>query len=548
MKKIARISRPVALAVLAASLGSTGVLAAEGAPLKAVAGKVEAQLAATSARTMYLTTDKPLYHPGETVWFRGWELAVKTLDGVAGEHGVTFQLFDPRGSKVAEKRVLGSGGAAMNDFELSPGLVGGPYVLRMISDLGGSEERPITVSTYELPRVKKTLDFGRKSYSPAEEVTAKIKLESATGEAVHGGKATAVITIDGAEIARIPVIIDWNGKGTVRFTLPRSIAKGDGLLTLLVDAGGATESLQRRIPILLDRAELAAFPEGGDLVTGLPSRVYLSAHDPLGKPADFEGDVVDERGAGVAHVKSFHGGMARFTLTPEAGKSYSFKPGKALAATPPLALPAARPSGCTLRSVDDFRSADAAMKVVVHCSTSQKVLLTAVLRERLMAKVEAQVSPGAGAEVAIPLPRGTVGAVRLTLFDTTEAPLCERLVYRGLGADLHVSVTADRPSYSPREKVALTVKTTDAEGHPVSADVALAVVDDTVLNFADDKTGNILAQLYLEPEMPGQTVIEPNFYFSKDPKAPEALDLVLGTQGWRRFEWAWVKRAAAVAR
>jgi hypothetical protein len=319
-------------------------------------------------------------------------------------------------------------------------------------------------------------------------------------------------------------------------------------LTLLVDAGGATESLQRRIPILLDRAELAAFPEGGDLVTGLPSRVYLSAHDPLGKPADFEGDVVDERGAGVAHVKSFHGGMARFTLTPEAGKSYSFKPGKALAATPPLALPAARPSGCTLRSVDDFRSADAAMKVVVHCSTSQKVLLTAVLRERLMAKVEAQVSPGAGAEVAIPLPRGTVGAVRLTLFDTTEAPLCERLVYRGLGADLHVSVTADRPSYSPREKVALTVKTTDAEGHPVSADVALAVVDDTVLNFADDKTGNILAQLYLEPEMPGQTVIEPNFYFSKDPKAPEALDLVLGTQGWRRFEWAWVKRAAAVAR
>ncbi len=497
---------------------------------------------------MNLTTDKPLYHPGETVWFRAWELAVKTLDGVPGEHGVTFQLLDPRGSRVAEKRVLGAGGAAMNDFELSPGLVGGPYVLRMISDLGGTEERSITVSTYELPRVKKTLDFGRKSYSPAEEVTASVKLESATGEAVHGGKATAVVTLDGAEIARIPVMIDWNGKGKVRFTLPRSIARGDGLLTLLVDAGGTTESLQRRIPILLDRAELTVFPEGGDLVTGLPSRVYVSARDPLGKPADFEGDIVDERGAVVTHVKSFHGGMARFTLTPEKGKSYSLEPSKALAATPPLALPAARPAGCTLRTVDDFRSAEAALKVVIHCTAPQKVLATAVLRERLIAGGEAQVNPGAAAELSIPLPKGTVGAVRLTLFDLTEAPLAERLVYRGLGADLHVSVTPDRASYAPRDKVTLLVKTTDEGGRPVPADVALAVVDDTVLNFADSKTGNILAQLYLEPEIPGQTVAEPNFYFSKDPKAPEALDLVLGTQGWRRFEWTWVKAAAAVAR
>ena len=121
-------------------------------------------------------------------------------------------------------------------------------------------------------------------------------------------------------------------------------------------------------------------------------------------------------------------------------------------------------------------------------------------------------------------------------------------MYRGRGADLHVSVTPDRASYAPRDKVALVVKTTDEGGRPVPADVALAVVDDTVLNFADSKTGNILAQLYLEPEMPGQTVAEPNFYFPKDAKAPEALDLVLGTQGWRRFEWTRVKAAAAVAR
>jgi hypothetical protein len=46
----------------------------------------------------------------------------------------------------------------------------------------------------------------------------------------------------------------------------------------------------------------------------------------------------------------------------------------------------------------------------------------------------------------------------------------------------------------------------------VPADLALAVVDDTVLSFADDKTGHMLSRLYLEPELPGK-IEEPNFYF-----------------------------------
>ena len=105
-------------------------------------------------------------------------------------------------------------------------------------------------------------------------------------------------------------------------------------------------------------------------------------------------------------------------------------------------------------------------------------------------------------------------------------------------------MTADKAAYVPREKVTLTVKATDESGAPVKADLALAVVDDAVLNLADDKSANILADLYLLPEMPGQRIHEPNFYFSSDKKAPEAMDLLLGTQGFRRFAWKWVPAGA----
>src|ERR1043165_2934610 len=70
-----------------------------------VAAAVEGQLTSTQGREIYLATDKPLYHPGETVWFRAWEVAVRTLSGTSGDHGVKFELLDPRGGKVMEKRV-----------------------------------------------------------------------------------------------------------------------------------------------------------------------------------------------------------------------------------------------------------------------------------------------------------------------------------------------------------------------------------------------------------------------------------------------------------
>lgn len=507
---------------------------------RGVSSAIEQQLSSAPGREMYIMTDKPLYHPGEAVWFRAWEVSVKSLAATPGDHGVTFQLIDPRGAKVAEKRVQSRGGMSTNDFILAPSLPGGQYTLRAQSELGITETRDITVSTYEVPRLKKTAEFTRKSYAPGDGVTALINIEKATGEPLTGARVTAAVAVDGNELARFVVAIDARGSGVVRFQLPPHIRKGDGLLTVTADAGGISETLQKRIPIVLDQVTVQLFPEGGDLITGLPSRVYLMAQDNLGQPAEVEGKVIDDQGTVIAPFKSFHAGMARFPLTPQPGRTYSVKlsrPG-----TSAHALPAARPAGCALRAEDDFTSKNNDVRVSVACTQPTKLVLAATLREKLLASVPVETSTTDPVSASLTIPAGSIGAVRVTLFDADKNPLAERLVYRGLGQGLRVAVTSDQKEYTPRDKVTLTVKTTDASGAPVSADVALSVVDDSVLRFADSKAPNMLADLYLQPEMPGQKIFEPNFYFSGDPKAPEALDLLLGTQGWRRFAWKWVQR------
>ena len=157
------------------------------------------------------------------------------------------------------------------------------------------------------------------------------------------------------------------------------------------------------------------------------------------------------------------------------------------------------------------------------------------------------VEAGKPALVELPIASTAQGAVRVTLFSDRQAPLAERLVYHGRGANLKVTLTPDRKAYAPRDPVKLHVHATDAHGRPVKASVGLAVVDDTVLSFADDKTARILAHVYLEPELgaiAADPIEEPNFYFGDKPEAVAAMDALLATRGYRRFEWRQVLPAA----
>jgi len=490
---------------------------------------------------MYVGVDKPLYRPGETVWFRCWEVSLRTFTSNY-DHQVVFQLIDPRGAVAMEKVVWTQSGLAANDLELPLGMVGGEYRLRATSDRGVMTERAIVVSVYEAPRVKKTLEFVRKAYGPGDRVGATLELERATGEALGNTPFTATVKLDSQEIQRLSLQTNRDGKALISFDLPATIALGDGLLTVLVDEGGVTESIQRRIPITLDRIDLAIFPEGGDLVEGLPSRVYFSAASLIGKPVDVDANVVDDQGTVVAELSSFHAGMGRFELTPEKGRRYELVVTKPTSVKQKLAVPAAKESGCVMQTVDDFESKEDAVSVKLRCSEKTKLVATLVLRGTLLTHAVAEVGQKP-VTVALKLPDdGSValqGAARLTLFNTDRKALAERLFYLGKADALNVEIKADKESYAPRDLVTLEIAVTDAKGNPVEGDFALSVVDDTVLNYADDKTGEILASLLLLPEMPGQLIDEPNFYFSDDEKAPRALDLLLGTQGWRRFEFEW---------
>ncbi len=492
-------------------------------------------------RRLHVQTDKPLYKPGETIWLKVWDLRTRDFSGQHGNQGFTVELVSPKGATVRRARIRAELGMGPADFELPDGVQGGEYTLRVTAFDGVREERPLVVSAYEPPRIKKKLEFVRKAYGAGDEVKATVSVKRPTGEPLGNHPLRAQIRLDGQDLPPVQATTNAEGGAIVRFTLPDQIELGDALLTVLVDDGGITESVSKRVPIVLKKLRLAFYPEGGQMVAGLPTRVYFEAKNLIGKPADISGRIVDDAGQPVAQFESWRDGLGRVAFTPATGRTYKAEITQPVGITEKYDLPLAESEGCALRTYDDLDGELPSLRVGVQCSSPRSVVVGAFLRERLVEAAAVDVPEGKPAVVELKGEDGAlgtaIGVARVTLFDQDLNPLAERIVFRNRRARLDVKIEPSAATYVPRAQVALTVTTTDPSGRPVPAELGVSVVDDTVISFADDKTGHMLSRLLLEPELPGE-VEEPNFYLDlKEKKSGLALELLMGTRGWRRFEW-----------
>src|SRR5207248_2887395 len=120
---------------------------------------------------------------------------------------------------------------------------------------------------------------------------------------------------------------------TIRCKLPPKIEKGQASLAVTFKDGAVVETLNRAVPVVLKKLTVEFFPEGGDLVAGLPNRVYFQARTPLGKPAQLRGTLLEDGEPLPAEVATLHDddkpgvnqGNGAFTFTPRPGRKYELR-------------------------------------------------------------------------------------------------------------------------------------------------------------------------------------------------------------------------------
>ncbi|HEY0769381.1 MAG TPA: hypothetical protein VGD31_03545, partial [Sphingobacteriaceae bacterium] len=186
--------------------------------------------------------------------------------------------------------------------------------------------------------------------------------------------------------------------------------------------------------------DLSFYPEGGNLVSGIRSRIAFRGTDSNGKGFQVAGTVVDHDNKSVSDFKSLRFGIGSFYFTPGAGKYTALVKlpnGQVLR----KALPDAFVTGYVMHA--DTRVAGK-VKITVHNNTSLNSEITLFVHARNEKKVieTAQMINGK-AEFVINKDEIGDGISSFTVFDQNKQPVCERLYFKRPVQSLNVNVITD---------------------------------------------------------------------------------------------------------
>ncbi|HZE84214.1 MAG TPA: hypothetical protein VE035_07880 [Puia sp.] len=300
------------------------------------------------------------------------------------------------------------------------------------------------------------------------------------------------------------------------------------------------------------------FPEGGNLVREIPTRIAFRVMDHNGKGADCKGFILDEKRDTVASFSPLRFGIGNFSFTASGDHQY-----QALLSFPNRELlvkelPASVDQGYAMRVEEDK---DNKLKVTVHThgDVSREIVLFAQSRSSVRVTLRASLVQGSASFLIDKAELGE-GINQLTLFNGELRPLCERLYFKRPAAELSIGLGSDQPQYGLRKKVSLSLDMPDAGANPAAIANAsganpLVAPGMGLIGEKSPPAGSFSLSVYRADELTSQgdmdiynywwlgsdlrgRIESPEYYFSASgPEADEALDNLMLTHGWRRFRW-----------
>jgi len=569
------------------------------------------QLGGEDRYLTHISTDKPIYRAGETVFVRGTilhafshrpyhvvqqELAEQAQREQAQQQQQeaqadadqdrpvriqppfqqqlmpTIEIKDATGATIATSRSRVEDSVFGFSWVVPEGQAGGQYTVKVSYPWSGLApvERTFDIRAYRAPRIRSQIEFLQDGYGPGDTVVATLEATRAEGGIPEGAQITAIARVDGVEVARVQSVMSQTGTAEARFDLPAQITRGEGSLTFVIQDGGVVETATKTLPILLQTVDLQLFPEGGDLVAGVPNRVYFEARTPYGDPADISGVIVVDdphsNQAGpppvLAEFSSTHEGRGVFSFTPEAGHRYVLHVTEPSSVTQTFELPPAIAIGAVVSTGTGVFDHDESINISVTTNGQQVMVVEVRQREQVVAREMffafgevgvvntrginftpisderlAQLEAGPGElGIGLFLRDSVSGILTVTAYDADYNPVAERLIYRAPQNRVNVQILPDSAQYTPAGHVQLTIRTTDQDGNPISAVTGLTVTDDSVLEMIQtrEQAPALPAMVLLEQEV--RELADAHVYLDpSNEDAAQQLDLLLGTQGWRRF-------------
>lgn len=422
---------------------------------------------------VYLHTDREYYAAGEDIWFKAYLLNAQTNQLFSASNNLYVELIDTRSAVIDRKLIRLDNGLGKGDFQLGDSIAAGTYRIRAYTNW--------------------MLNFGNNFIFEKQ---------------IHL----------------------YNEISAIAKPAPTNLKPDKKNKTSLTASAASAPVAVINLP------HLHFFPEGGSMIEQAPGVVAFKAEDDNGNALSAKGSIYSSTGDKIIDFESNADGMGSFVLLPQPGQTYEARGMYSNKGPFKLQLPGALLKGFSLTA----QNADTVVKVIINTNTpTLNTLPNKTLKLLGKSKGETVFAvpvPLTGQQTAVNISRALLppGITVITLFDSSNKPQCERLIYNEPPGRTSIVIKTDKTAYTPKSKVTLNLKTLTQDSLPVKANLSVAVVD---AGLIPPNEGNILSYVYLQSEVRGRIQNPARYFDEQNPQRKQQLDLLLLTQGWRDFSW-----------
>jgi hypothetical protein len=515
-------------------------------PLTTIIAKTSKLINDHPNEKVYVHFDKPYYAVNDTIWFKGY-VTIDLHQPSNLSKILYLEVSSTQGQILSESKLRLVNGMASGYIPLIPAYFArGNYHVRAYTrwmrnaDPAYFFNRTVSVGTTEQGQVFPRVTFKNVITEKTAKINAVVVYKDQDGNPYSNKKVSWKAVNDDGTINKGKGETDKDGVLHIDFLSEKpSELNASSISTDL--AVEEKNIVTKSFPIELTPPgiDVQFFPEGGHLINGVRSRVAFKAIKPDGLGIDATGTIVDNTGALVANFSSQHLGMGVFAMMPENDKTYKANLTFADGTQTSIDLPTSRLEGVSL-SVNNNSADSLYIRITASDSYFQKnqdkTFYVVGQSGGVVCYAAQTVLKNTSYSATIPKSKFPTGVLQVTVFSSKGSPLSERITFINNHDQLNLSLKSDLAAYSRRQKVKMLVSAKNGT-LPSEGNFSVSVINESVVPSDDNNSPTILSQLLLTSDLRG-FVEKPNYYFNNpDDKTSADLDVLMMTQGYRRFTY-----------
>lgn len=481
---------------------------------------------------VYLHTDKPYYSSGENIWFKAYLIDAATHLPNARSKFVYVELINSFDSVITRVKIRKDSLGISGCINLKPDLAAGTYVLRAY--------------TYWMQNTGSDF-FYTKQLKIGNNIDDRLFTNISFGKAVNGYQSVNLQLVDvnskpiAGKVVKLfysgnknkdkPFILKSNVQGEVSWRIPADTISttNDKFISMSIDEPSLKYNKQFNVPSSNDDFDVQFFPESGNLIEDVVQTIAFKVIGTNGMSQNATGKLYDNANNEVVDLSTLYKGMGKFSIYTQATSSYYaiLKNDKGL--TKRFDLPTVHKNGVAIQLVQNkgrilyeiknqLQSNSNSLYLLVH---SRGILYVLQKLHYVGGQINDQFLPP--------------GIVSFSVVDSIGNVYAERLCFINNPQVYNINIKSDKNEYKKRDLVQLNINLENSKGMPLVGNYSISVTNSKLV--AQDSTdNNINTHFLLTSDLKGYIEEPTDYFFDNTLTSREKLDLLMLTQGWRRFD------------